>query len=337
MMGKEMKYLVSNRTAETQCTRGFTLLEVLVAMSIMVIVAAVVLSISSGVLNTWTRSSEKIGTDLEAQLILDTLVSDFESMIDPGKQINYMQVQPNLSPPPFVTHTSDVYMLSRVFDRPLETNSGRAIVGDICALNYQLVYKSPFSADDSFAPEYSLYRAVVDAENTMNGPLSLKPMDSADESSQLSSYWQGNATRSNDEALSPAAVSETGRQITGQDAFDEWVLSAGNLIASNVVEFQLLFWYLPKGSLEAIPLTSDDTSSGELDAVWFSDKLYRLHNSELSSLDGRLSHVDISLVLLSASGANQLTRDTDQQAFEQIKNVYGHYYSRRVVLLSTGL
>lgn len=60
---------------------GFTLLEVLVATSIMLMVCYVVLKMSSQVVNTWERSSKQLNNDNDLILALDIIGQDLETSL----------------------------------------------------------------------------------------------------------------------------------------------------------------------------------------------------------------------------------------------------------------
>jgi prepilin-type N-terminal cleavage/methylation domain-containing protein len=60
-------------------SRGFTLVELLVATGITVLLAALVLSVVTGTLRWWTRAQARFASDTEAMLVLDQLERDLQA------------------------------------------------------------------------------------------------------------------------------------------------------------------------------------------------------------------------------------------------------------------
>lgn len=60
---------------------GFTMLELLVAVSITVALAAVMLTVTTGTLNLWRRTQDTFTTDAQARLVLDYLERDLQAAI----------------------------------------------------------------------------------------------------------------------------------------------------------------------------------------------------------------------------------------------------------------
>ena len=64
----------------TRC-KGFTLLELLVAVSITVLLVGLILAVTTGVLNLWRRTQGGFGAGAEAKLALDLLERDLQSAL----------------------------------------------------------------------------------------------------------------------------------------------------------------------------------------------------------------------------------------------------------------
>lgn len=62
-------------------SRGFTIIELLVAVGVTAILVALMLNITISVLNGWNRSSGKLSNDNQARLILDLLSQDLQGVI----------------------------------------------------------------------------------------------------------------------------------------------------------------------------------------------------------------------------------------------------------------
>lgn len=63
------------------CRRGFTIVELLVATAVTLTLAALLVGVTRGVLDVWTRSSGQLGANNQAKLILDRIERDLQSMV----------------------------------------------------------------------------------------------------------------------------------------------------------------------------------------------------------------------------------------------------------------
>lgn len=61
--------------------RGFTVIELLVATTVTLIVAGIMIAVVSNVLTAWTRSSGSLSTNGQARLVLDVLSEDLQSAV----------------------------------------------------------------------------------------------------------------------------------------------------------------------------------------------------------------------------------------------------------------
>ncbi|MDP4722403.1 MAG: type II secretion system GspH family protein, partial [Akkermansiaceae bacterium] len=69
------------KTPSPKARRGFTLIELLVAMAITTLIVTVLVSITSLALDTWNRSRSEIRASRQAKAMVDSMASDFESMV----------------------------------------------------------------------------------------------------------------------------------------------------------------------------------------------------------------------------------------------------------------
>lgn len=67
-------------------TRGFTLLELLLAAAITVLLAALMLSVTTAALHTWHRTQDASGMAMQAKLALDLLERDLQSAIQQNEK-----------------------------------------------------------------------------------------------------------------------------------------------------------------------------------------------------------------------------------------------------------
>ena len=62
-------------------SKGYTLIEILVTTTIMVLLAGLAIQIIGQVINTWSRSSAKLSTAAEARVAMDIIANDLEGII----------------------------------------------------------------------------------------------------------------------------------------------------------------------------------------------------------------------------------------------------------------
>jgi uncharacterized protein (TIGR02599 family) len=61
--------------------RGFTLMELMVAMAITTIIVTVLVSITSIALDTWNRSRSELRASRQAKGMIDSMARDFEALV----------------------------------------------------------------------------------------------------------------------------------------------------------------------------------------------------------------------------------------------------------------
>jgi len=61
--------------------QGFTMIELLVAVAITAVLAAIMLGVTMGTLDVWSRTQDRFTTDAQATLLLDFIERDFEASI----------------------------------------------------------------------------------------------------------------------------------------------------------------------------------------------------------------------------------------------------------------
>ena len=62
-------------------SKGYTLIEILVTTTIMVILSGLAIQIIAQVVNIWSRSSGKLSTLAEARVAMDVIANDLEGLV----------------------------------------------------------------------------------------------------------------------------------------------------------------------------------------------------------------------------------------------------------------
>ncbi|MGN0884119.1 MAG: PilW family protein [Candidatus Spyradosoma sp.] len=221
--------------------RGFTLVELMVATTIMIILIMFVTNIAVSMLRAYDNTVTALSTNSDARAVLDPLESDlnsavafddahcwFEVRYDQEKDLGNLDEQ----------NAPQIMLFARTPDRTRRSRSGSGsteLPGELCAVRYALVQKSPFDSAAADSPEnlsYTVYRAVLNAKDTLNAALP---------------YVLGSAEKSGDRNA-PSAFWESSEQIT--DPSDEakyspkeWGTRLQNFLQDGVVDVSLVFWY----------------------------------------------------------------------------------------------
>ena len=154
--------------------RGFSLIELLVAMAITTIIVTVLVSVTAMALDTWNRSRAEIRAARQAKSMIDTMARDFESFVSrKGNTFEWLYAKSNPSSDgPRGTaspNAIDLIFFSAATDRyegkigDLDLDKG----GDVSTVGYQLTYKDPIAGDDEDAYKtFVLYRKIVNPNVT---------------------------------------------------------------------------------------------------------------------------------------------------------------------------
>ncbi len=341
--------------------KGFTLIEVLAAATIMVIILGAVLLAVSDVLRSWNESSGKIEGYYEGDSLADFLQQDLQSMVVKRDGRAWLQVTyPNTVGmltgtsvggiplrPPQIMFFSPTYVRPRFDAEQLMTKSDQRtpIAGSICAVKYQMSYKSPFrtgSANEgtnSRQPNafYGLYRAVIDSRSTFQDAMGEAQGDQNSVENAIARFWNGTSSILNDE----------GHYTKGTD-LKSWVLSPENFIASNIVDFQVTFavMYPKEGDVKQyespyeIAYIEPGTPFTVGDKLYIDGKVYQrtsgggkayLMPNEVEN--GFLAFAEVSMTFISDIGAQEirnLAGENKEQRFKELRMKYGTTTTRKI-------
>ena len=156
---------------------GFTLIELMVAMTITTLIVSVLVSITSIALDTWTRSRAEVRASRQAKAMVDEMAGDFESMITRGGN-NFQWLLAKYSAKGVGTETlessnaSDLMFFTAATDRYEGDLSNINSLGDVSCVAYQLKYQDPIQGEEASKGDnnafstFVLYRSIVDPDDT---------------------------------------------------------------------------------------------------------------------------------------------------------------------------
>jgi prepilin-type N-terminal cleavage/methylation domain-containing protein len=154
--------------------RGFTLIELMVAMAITTLIVTILVSITAISLDTWTRNRSEVRAARQAKSMADTMAKDLEALVTRrGTNIEWISAttedvksdgnQPNIASP----NAADVIFYSAPTDRYDGDLSAKTSVGDVSCVGYQLKYQDPIkSQGGSKLPTFVFYRLLVNPDET---------------------------------------------------------------------------------------------------------------------------------------------------------------------------
>ena len=195
--------------------RAFTLIEVLVASSVMVILVGIVAYIAGSVMDSWNRSSGKLSANAEARLVLDVVARDLETAALRNNGMQWLRIEGPAGLAADAPYDASDSVVLKLFTLALDRQDGDGL----CAVAYKLEYKSTYTGGPS---TYALYRRVVDPQNTLTNYLSSGYEDPTDGATVQGSLG--------------------GDGIGAADWSAATITDETNYLAGNIVEFKVLIY-----------------------------------------------------------------------------------------------
>jgi len=297
--------------------RAFTLVELLVAMTITTIIVTVLVSITSLAMDTWNRSRSELRAARQAKSMVDSMANDFESLVTRRGNTNEWLsavIDPNLStlgPASLKSaNASRLVFFTAATDRYNGDIgvAGKDLGGDVSCVGYQLLYQNPFtlSSAATAGSDYNtfvLYRLLVNPNDTFTNLL-------------------GKA------GISPLQPLNT--------VFTGTLSQAGNFVCENISQFSLTF-HVQVATTATPPVISDVpvTMGGSVTKFRILGSQIDTDYSGPSSAlvpAGRVTGIEIAVTIISDLGIDQLKKRTFSDATAKAKFLgqNSYQYSKRV-------
>ena len=166
--------------------KGFTLIELMVAMAITTVIVTVLVSITGVALDTWQRGRAEIRASRQAKSMLDTMAKDFESLVSRrGNNFEwlYSKVEADLPGPSanMSSNAADLIFFTAATDRYLgEIGTDKDLGGDVSCVGYQLQYQDPVKGtEEEKSSTFVLYRLLVNPDDTFKDLLGKDDLSAA--------------------------------------------------------------------------------------------------------------------------------------------------------------
>lgn len=308
--------------------RGFTLMELMVAMAITTIIVTVLVSITSIALDTWNRSRSELRASRQAKSMIDTMARDFEALVTRRGNANEWlsaitdtsgtDTSGNKLPS---TNASKLIFFSAPTDRyngelagkdQIMGNSDDPAGGDVSCVAYQLDYKAPIDSGSTGFETFVLSRLLVDPKPTFDQLLGVANKDKP----------LGGKGGVFDGVYGTTKVSDS-----------------ANFVCENIYQFTVTFHVQVTDSTKTPPVTDVPVTLGKdtkslriLGTGIITDPV----SSNLLLPSGRVTAVDVSVTVISDFGVDQLKRRVfkDEEAKAKFLAQNSYQYTKQVQLPS---
>jgi prepilin-type N-terminal cleavage/methylation domain-containing protein len=153
--------------------RGFTLMELMVAMTITTIIVTVLVSITSIALDTWNRSRSELRASRQAKGMIDTMARDFEALVtrrgNTNEWLSAITESQKIGDKLESTNASKLIFFTAATDRYNgEIGKAADLGGDVSCVAYGLEYKDPIGSAGAGFETFVLNRLLVNPDETFN-------------------------------------------------------------------------------------------------------------------------------------------------------------------------
>ena len=296
--------------------RGFTLMELMVAMAITTIIVTVLVSITSIALDTWNRSRAELRASRQAKTMIDTMARDFESLVI--RRGNTSEWLSALAPDNPIggnlqsTNASDLIFFTAATDR-YDGKIGDPIAdrgGDVSCVAYSLEYRDPLvTSGIGTYRTFVLNRLLINPDETFTRLLGLT--DSTNVAKSLDSVFTA--------------------------AFGPRLSDPKNFVCENVFQFSVTFHVQITDTTQTpptlvnYPITIAQQNSGQttksftIQGTGIKTELGAGKFSAAQVASGRITAMEVSVTVISDFGIDQL-RNRSFTGSQQAEFLAKHSY-----------
>ncbi|MDX1679622.1 MAG: prepilin-type N-terminal cleavage/methylation domain-containing protein [Akkermansiaceae bacterium] len=302
--------------------KGFTIIELMVAMTITAIIVGVLVTITGSAVDTWTRSRNELRAARQAEAMINVLSKDLESLVvrsdRPQEWLSAI-----LTPPEGdegrSTNAARLVFFTAATDR-YEGQIGINNVdmgGDISCVGYQLDWKDPVSVGSQQFETFVLNRHLANPDITFENLLG--------------------QTDKTDPARSLDSLFVNGNPTTAFGGFDDDMDQDRNFVCENVFQFTMVF-HVDIMEVDGSVQTQLVSVSPGNDGM----EVFRVHHDSIQAQDtigavpdaalatGVLTAVEVSLTVLTDSAIVQLRENPELSESPDWLKKNSYHFSRLV-------
>lgn len=222
--------------------KGFTLMELMVAMAITTIIVSVLVSVTSMALETWNRSRAELKASRQGKVMIDTMARDFEALVT--RRGNTSQWLSAISPASSIggklksTNASEFIFFTAATDRYDGKIGGTGDNGgDVSCVAYKLSYRDPISSGGGSNYEtFVMNRKLVNPDETFKKILGQAALDTAFNSYKADLDKPESFICENVYQFSVTFHVEVARVVSGTTTLIDVPLTVGNGSSSQTVK-----------------------------------------------------------------------------------------------------
>lgn len=306
--------------------KGFTLIELMVAMGIAIIIMGLLVGITNVAMGAWQRSRAEVRASRQAKAMLDVIAKDLECLVlRSGNANEWLYAKTESTMPGNAndrsTNAAEFIFFSAATDR-YNGNAGDKNLdkgGDVCTVSYKLAYQDPLEGVDNSNSTFVFYRQLVDPKPTFDTLLGKPDLKTAFAATAGNNRYETRITAGvNSEDAKYGFVCENIYQYSITFRIDVTVTTGSGASAVTVVK--------------PVRVTLGDNASASTFRV-YGDRIDTdaKASSEMSITtdqikSGRLTGAEISITVLSDFGLNQLKNRTFKDTDAKAKFLAEHSY-----------
>jgi type II secretory pathway pseudopilin PulG len=180
-----MKKPIQKKSNKRYTIKGFTLVELMVAMGIAIVIMSMLVGITNVAMGAWQRSRAEVRASRQAKAMLDVMARDLESIVIRSGNINewlYCKTVDNLpgTDREKSTNAAELIFFTSATDRYQGAlGTPKDLGGDVCAVSYKLAFQDPLDASENPTSTFVFYRQLVDPKPTFDSLLAKPDLEQA--------------------------------------------------------------------------------------------------------------------------------------------------------------
>lgn len=166
--------------------KGFTLVELLVALAVTAVIVAMLVTITATALDGYSTSRNQVKASREAKAAFDQMARDLESfVVRSGNNFEWLWISTEGDPPgpsgnPSPNASRAVFFTAATDRYNGELNTAEDRGGDVSTVAYRLLFRDPIAdTEDEEFSSFILYRQLINPDETFNSLLGQEDLEAA--------------------------------------------------------------------------------------------------------------------------------------------------------------